>query len=446
MKVEKSERVLILGGGLAGLAAACELADCFCVILIEQKPYLGGRASSFYHKRIGEEIDIGQHVFMRCCSHYIEFLRKLNLLDEVTIQPKLKVKLIKDGRVGVIKGSLLPGPFYLLPSFLKYPFLPLKDKLRVFLGMWAIKLTDRNQEGLTKISFYDWLIKHHQNEKMVEFWDFFVLPTLNDRVRGVSAQMGLMVLQEAFLKAHGADIGYPTSGLSKLISNAVVGYLTQRGGQVLLGSRAKSLLIEGRQVKGVRLSNGRVLDAEIFVSALSVNDLLRILPEEFKGLFAQACNLKWNPILNLHIWFDRPVMDSDFIAFLNSPLQWVFNKTKILGSSGPGQYLCLSLSGAWEYMDMSPEEIFQKLVAELRELLGAKEAKVKKYLVTKQRRATISTAPGMERYRLSSHTLLENFFIAGDWTATGWPSTMEGAVRSGEAAAWEIKRLLSNAT
>lgn len=443
-EVGKKDRVLILGGGLAGIAAACELVDHgYKTMLIERRPYLGGRASSFFHKKIGEEIDIGQHLFMRCCSCYLEFLHKLNTLGEVAIQPKLEVEIrAQDGRVGLIKGSRLPGPLYLLPSFLTFPFLSLKETLRVLFAILVIMRTDRNGEALAEISFYDWLVAHRQSGRAIErFWNFVTLPTLNDYTKNVSAQIGLMVLQEAFLRAHRADLGYARAGLSKLISAAVIDYLVRRDGQVLLGRGAKSLVIENDRLKKAVISNGAILDGEIFIGAMPPNDLWRLLPKEWRAhpFFAQISKIKWNPIVNLHIWYDRPVLDLDFVAFLDSSVQWVFNKSKILGRPGPEQYLCLSLSSAWEYIDMSPGKIFRQLAAELERLFPrAQEAKIEKYLVTKQREATISVAPGMEQHRLPSRTPIKNLYLAGDWTDTEWPSTMEGAVRSGINCADEI--------
>jgi zeta-carotene desaturase len=222
-------------------------------------------------------------------------------------------------------------------------------------------------------------------------------------------------------------------GLSKLAARAA-DYIRDRGGRMLLGKGAKSLLIEGDRIRGVGLSDGRILNGDLFISALPPEVLSKMLPEGWRAhpFFVRATKLRWNPIVNLHLWFDRPVMEEDFVAFLDSPVQWVFNRNRILGRPGPGQYLCLSLSGAWELIDLPPERVLQKLLRELEQLFPhVGKAKLEKYLVTRQHRATISLAPGMEEHRLPPRTPIENLFLAGDWTDTGWPSTMEGAVRSG---------------
>ena len=425
--------IINLGGGLAGLAAAVELIDHgYDVTLIERRPYLGGRASSFFHKRVGEEVDIGQHVFMRCCSAYIDFLKKIGAWDMIKIQPRLSVEVrSREGKVGSIEGSALPGPLYLLPSFLRYPFLGRGEKLGALRTLAAALVTDRNR---TDKSFCDWLIEHHQSERMIaRFWDFLVLPTLNDHAGNASTKMGLMVLQEAFLKEHGADIGYARVGLSELAAKAA-DYLRRRGGAMLLGKGAESLLIEGDRVRGVGLSDGQILEGELFISALPPDAMLRVLPERWRSdpFFARGGKLGWNPIVNLYLWFDRPVLEEEFVAFLDSPIQWVFNRSKILGRPGPGQQLCLSQSGAWELIDLPPERVLQRLLRELEQLFPyVRKAKLEKYLVTKQRRATVFVSPEIEEHRLPHRTPIENLFLAGDWTDTGWPSTMEGAVRSG---------------
>lgn len=435
------EEVLVIGGGLAGLSAGCELADRgHKITLVERKPYLGGRACSFFHRGVGEEVDIGQHVFMRCCSAYLNFLERIGAEDLVCLQPRLSVVVRSpDGRMGQIRGSSLPGALSLLPSLLRSPFLRGREKLDIGRAMLQILRTDRRREELTTTTVDDWLGLTARGAPVRRFFDFLILPTLNDHPENVSASMGLMVLKEAFLKSHGADIGYPRVGLSQLAAEAAY-YIQERGGQVFLNRGAKSLLVEDGRLRGAELSDGQVLAVDFLISAIPPSALLKLLPREWREhpFFAQTEKLRWNPIVNLHLWLDRPVMDRDFIAFWDSPAQWIFNRSQISCRAGPGQHLSVSLSGAWRYIDMKPGQIFRLLLAELSQLLPRiPRAEVENYLVVKQREATISLAPGMEQYRLPHQTPLENLFLAGDWTDVGWPSTMEGAVRSGLACARE---------
>jgi len=440
----KPSSVLIIGGGLAGLSAACELADKgFQVTLIEQRPYLGGRASSFYYQEMEEEVDLGQHVFMRCCTHYLEFLHKLGVQHKIYLQPSFKVKVFKDKRMGIIASSHLPAPFHLLPSFLNFPFYSGKDKFFILYALLHVLFSNRATADAR--SFYHWLKKRYQSEEAIEgFWNFIIRPALNEGVHQASAELGLMVFQEAFLKAHGADIGYATVGLSKLLEEAIE-FIKRRGGEVLLGQRAKTLLLENDRVTGVALVPDQVLHGDLFLSALPPDALLQLLPEDWRlhPFFAPAAKLPWNPIVNIHIRYDRAVTEIDFAAFLGSSVQWIFNKSRILGRDAKEQYqyLCISLSDARQYIDMSREELLQLFSKELGELFPeARKARVLSFLVTKQRRATFSAAPEAQKYRLPHRTPIQNLWLAGDWTATGWPSTMEGAVRSGIACSQEILR------
>ena len=432
-------RVFILGGGLAGLAAGCRLADRgdYEPILIERRPYLGGRASSFLHKGLGEKVDLGQHVFLRCCSAYISFLKEIGAWEMVALQSRLSLKICgQDGRVGRLAGSLLPGPLYLFPSLLRLPLLSPRERL-LLLPALVGALTSSRRRDRVEGSFREWLERHGQGGTVERFWDFLILSTLNDHPERVSAAMGLMVLQEAFLNHHGADLGYPRVGLSRIAAKAG-DYILKRGGEIILGRGVERLDLLGSRVRSVRLSDGRVLHGEGFIAALPPEGLLRILPEEWRlhPFFSCVERIAWNPIVNLYLWLDRPVLEEDLLAFFDSPVQWVFNRSKILGHAGPGQELCLSLSGARGLIPLPPERLFQIVLEELERLLPeVRKARVEKHLVVKQPRATISLLPGMEAHRPPSMTPIENLFLAGDWTATGWPSTMEGAVRSGLEAA-----------
>ncbi|MFQ5852461.1 MAG: FAD-dependent oxidoreductase, partial [Candidatus Binatia bacterium] len=210
----------------------------------------------------------------------------------------------------------------------------------------------------------------------------------------------------------------------------------------------RSLDVSGNRVTGVTCYNGETLEADLYVSALPHDILLTtLLPENLREdpFFARVAGLGWAPIVNVHLWYDRPIVDFDFAAFLNSPIQWVFNRSRILGldedGDGDGQHLCISLSGAWDYIDLSKEELFERFAREFRVLFPeAREANVKDYLVVKQRHATCSAEPGAQRQRLPQRTPLENFYLAGDWTLTGWPATMESAVRSGVFCAEAIEQ------
>ena len=294
---------------------------------------------------------------------------------------------------------------------------------------------------LERESFYDWLRRSGQSERAIRnFWEIIIVPTLNDDARNVSAAMGFMIFQEGLLQGrHAAEVGYAQGGLSEIMGDAVERQLREQGANLLLGRTVKGVLADGtRSVTGVELADGERVEADWYVSALTADILMSVLPPALQELpqLAPAAGHTWSPIVDLHIWYDRPVADFDFAAFVESPVQWVFNKSRNQGLAGPEQYLCVSLSGAWEFWPLSKEELQSRFIPELARLLpAAAEAKLLRFLVVKEQKATFRCLPGTAGYRLPSETPLANLFLAGDWTDTGWPATMEGAVRSGMKAA-----------
>ena len=426
------------------MAAACDLADRgHPVVLMEKRPFLGGRAFSFPEPDTGQEIDNGQHVFLGCCTAYMDFLAKLGALHNTHIPPRLDVPVLGyGGRKGVLRSVNLPAPFHLAPSLLSYPYLSWSEKLRVLYGGLRIYMTKRRDgEGRPGgETFASWLKRHHQTDSAIDrFWNLIILPTLNDDISEVSADMGLMVFQESVLKSRAsAGIGYAKVGLSELVSEATKSYLSARGGEVLLGAGARAITVDDDKVCGVQTSNG-VVKGDWYISALPSYDLTAMLPSPLADgdFFSRAKGLSYSPIVDVHIWYDRPVMEEIFSGFVDSPLQWVFNKTSMRGDKGDsGQYLCISLSGAWQYADMPKQEIREMFLDEMKSVFPrARDAQVERLLIVKQPRATFRSVPGVEAHRLPSATPISNLFLAGEWVDTGWPGTMEGAVRSGLTAA-----------
>lgn len=284
---------------------------------------------------------------------------------------------------------------------------------------------------------------------MIEkFWDFLILPTLNAHAEEASAALGLMVLQEAFLKAHAADLGYARVGLSRIAARAAES-IRSHDGEVILNKGVIALQIEDGKAKGLKLSDGAELPVELVISAVPPAALLRFLPERYRreAFFAQLQHLRWNPIVNLYLWFDRPVMAEEVLALWEGTRAWVFDRSRILGQGREGTRVCVSLSGAQEFIPLEPKQILQRLLPELGAALPeVRKARIEKFLVIKQPEATLAPTPEMARYRPSPETPIENLFLAGDWTATGWPSTMEGAVRSGLAAATAARASLVRTT
>ena len=439
-----TKKVVVLGGGLAGLSAARRLLDHgFRTTLLEKRPFFGGRAYSFRDGRDGVEVDNGQHVFLGCCTHYVDLLRVVGALDRTHLPRRLRMEVVLSGKSGVLSGAPLLGRMHLLPSFIAYPHLGLKDKLLALYGLLRVKLADRfhRASALDNESFHSWLKRHRQTDRAIEnLWNLFILPALNDDVRDVSADMGLMVIQEALLKSPAdAAIGMSRVGLTSLNGDPAARYLEGRGAELITGKAVRSVVVKNGRVSGVELSNGESVRADAYVSALPFKVLLEVLPEEVAAapFLSGARQLRSSPIIGIHLWYDRPIMEQDFVAFLDSPVQWVFNKSLIQGTGGSkGQYVCISLSGAWRYVVASKDELTRTFAAEMAELFPrAREARLERSVVVKEPQATFRSAPGAAAHRPPQATPIPNLFLAGEWTDTGWPSTMEGAVRSGVFAA-----------
>jgi len=444
---------VVIGGGLAGISAACALVDqSVSVTLLEKRPFLGGRAFSFVDAETDQEVDNGQHVYLGCCTAYTKFLQRLGVSNRTVLQQRLRVPVVdKAGKVGVLSTApLLPAPFHLLPSFLTFPHLSMRDKLRVLSAIVRIHSLNRIQrrEELEALTFEEWLIKYGQSKRSCDvFWNLLTLPVLNDSVSDVSAYMGIMAFQEGFLRErNSANIGYSRVGLTELISDAAKNYITNRGGRVLSGHAATNVIVSNGNADGVDIGS-HVIPANAVVSAVPWDVLPTLLSPEVADnpFFTPANELEWSPIIGIHVWYDRQVMEEEFLATIDSPIQWVFNKSRIQRLSWPGQYLCISISGAWKHATMNKEQLRALFLAEMARLFPrASDAVVAQFIVVKQLSATFRCTPNSQAYRLPQRTTIGNLVLAGDWTQTGGPATMESAVRSGHLAAEEVIRVLDD--
>ena len=438
----RPETALVVGGGLAGIAAACDLADAGVrVTLVEKRPFLGGRAYSWTDEATGLEVDNGQHVFLGCCSEYIAFLRRLAVRSGTHLQKRLRVRVIdKVWGESELRAAALPAPLHLLPSLLRFKPLSPAEKVLAAYAFTQIKSLDRAAHPeLDSISLEEWLRARRQSKHAIRsLWNLVIQPTMNDDISRVSADLGLMVFQEGFLRSKtGANVGWAKMGLSRLIEDAARRYIESRGGEVRPGTGLDGLEVEDGAVARAFV-DGAERHQDVCVLALPPADLLDALPPAVRSdrFFSRAGRLATSPIVNVHMWYDRPVWDGDFAAFLNTPLQWAFNKSRLWGQRSNGQYIDISLSGAHEFVDRSASEIVDMFRKEMAALFpAARGAELTRALVVKQRDATFAAAAGTASLRPSQRTPIANLFLAGDWTDTGWPATMEGAVRSGYRAA-----------
>jgi squalene-associated FAD-dependent desaturase len=443
--------VVVVGGGLAGIAAACDLADAgLPVTLVEARPRLGGKTWSFRDEQTGMIVDNGQHVFLGCCTAYLRFLRRLGIDKATRLQPRLRVPIVtaEHGRATLEAAPLLPAPLHLLPSFLCLPMLSWREKLNAARTLAAIALAGtRGRVACDHLSFADWLRQRGESENAITYlWNLITLPTLNEDCERASAGLAMMVFQEGLLRhAGGGRIGYATVGLSDLLCDAAARYLLERGATLKLGRRAVALEMDDERLAGARLVDGEVLPADQVVLALPHYALAGMAPAACRShpFFARAAQLGISPIVGVNLWLDRVVTREPLAAVIGrDETYWVFDKGALLGLHlAAGQYLTVSISGAQRWLDQSREQIIAQVRRDLEAAFPAlRAAQISHALVIKERQATFAATPGSLAQRLPTETPVRGLYLAGAWTDTGWPATMEGAVRSGHAAAQAILR------
>jgi squalene-associated FAD-dependent desaturase len=530
--------VAIAGGGLAGLAAACALADSgFRITLFERRPYLGGRASSYEHPGTGEVVDNCQHVLFRVCTNLVEFYRRIGVEDKIRWYDEMTF-LEPGGRSTVMRASSLPAPLHTAPSFLAFPFLGNKDKLVISRAIAALVFKPQPDTGQ---SFLDWCNRHDQTDNAIErFWKPILVSALSEDLDLISISYAAQVVRESMKSPEARHMGVPSIPLTDLYNRAG-DYIRARGGQIRFRTSLETFSSDSSEVH-IRTA-GREEPFDYLVLALPFDGLERVLPEtpEAAPLRANLNHFESSPITGIHLWFDRQISTLDHAVLLNRTIQWMFHKSRLLeernlkgtnygdeanhqgreghdfssavgqgreghdsshavgqgreghdfsravgqgreghdfsravgqgreghdfsravgqereghdfsravggstegGASAPGgSYIELVVSASKSLIDKSRPEIVELALKEVREFFPeAREANLLKSAVIKEVHATYSPRPGIDAYRPPQSTTWPRVFLAGDWTATGWPATMEGAVRSGYLAAEALTR------
>src|SRR5579884_976792 len=429
-------RIAVIGGGLAGITAALDCAIAGAeVTLLESRGRLGGAAYSF--TRDGLAVDNGQHVFLRCCTAYRALLDQLDARELVTLQPRLRIPVLAPGgRRAVLERSQAPAPLHLAGSLMRYSLLTKSERLAVVRAMAALRKIDRDDPAQDARAFGEWLAEHGQSEDAIAaIWELIARPTVNLTVDRASLAQAAQVFQEGLLTdAAAADVGYARVPLSEIHDRAARRKLGQTGVHVQLRRGASTVTAVGRGFR-VEISGGPTVAADVVIIAVPP-DRARSLVPSGAGIDPRALlALGRSPIVNLHVLYDRPVLDEPFAAGVFSPVQWIFDRTATSGADH-GQYLAVSLSAADEELSTSVDQLRERYLPALAELLGH-DARVERFFVTREHSATFVAAPGARMLRPPARTALPGLVLAGSWTDTGWPATMEGAVRSGHAAAEE---------
>ncbi len=444
--------VVVIGGGVSGLTAAVDLASHgLSVLLVEQKQHCGGRTYSFIHQETGDEVDNGQHLMMGCYHSTLKYLSTIGTLSHVAIQKRLSV-VFRHSKRGVfyLRAALLPPPLDVLFGLLKIKSLSVAQRLSLLrVGAALLFAHPDTDEKLQALTVSEWLDQLHQPPQNKEYlWNIIAIGTLNDSPEIVSAALFAKVVRSAFLgKGKDSSMVIPTKGLSTLLVDGAIEFLRARDNRVLMNTAVERVAIEKGRVKEVVLSSGESIVPKAVVCAVPYFDIPKIFGDEAVHTLPElqcAAGFVSSAIVTIHLWFDRPFMEEEFVALLDSPIHWVFNKSKIVRKKAGGlSYLSLVISGASNFIETEKEEMVTLAVEELRKFYPESAgAHLVHSLVIKEKRATFSPRVGTDRARPGHATSLKNLFLAGDWTDTKLPATIEGEVQSGYACSELVRKML----
>ncbi|MEU8244688.1 hydroxysqualene dehydroxylase HpnE [Nonomuraea sp. NPDC048916] len=431
--------VAIVGGGLAGIAAAVALGEAgHAVTLYEARPRLGGATHSF--ERDGLVVDNGQHVFLRCCTAYRGLLDRLGVAGRVRLQDRFDIRVLTPGgRAGRLRRAALPGPFQLMPALATYSLLGPADRLRVIRGSFALARLDPADPALDRIDLASWLAAHGQRDAARKaLWELFAMAALNVGVEDAALGPAVKVFKTALLgRADAADLGIPAAPLGELHGTAAQDAIKRHGGEVRLSAKVTAI-----EPGPMIVVDGDGIPVSAVIVATPHEQAARLVPVEAAPGRDRWHGLAASPIVNVHAVYDRPVTGLPFAAAVDSSVQWVFDKTRVAGLTR-GQYLTISVSAADRWIDVPTAKIRAEFVPAIQRLFPeARWARLTDFFVTRERRATFRQGPGSGALRPPAATRWPGLYLAGAWTDTGWPDTMEGAVRSGLNAAGLVRRHL----
>src|SRR5579862_1207570 len=483
--------VAVAGGGLAGLAAACALSNIgFRVTLFEKRPFLGGRASSYKHPGTGEVVDNCQHVLFRVCTNLVEFYERIGVADQIRWYDEMTF-IEPGGRMSRMHSSFLPAPLHTAPSFFNFSFLDIADKIAIARALTPLTLTAQPDNGET---FAAWLNRHGQTKAAIErFWKPILISALSEELDRISVSAAAQVVRESMKSPEARQMGVPALPLTDLYNRAgdyirahggvihlrqpIEGFSAANSGvQVNLRNQAEAQNDDGADApSSSRLVLGN-RDFDFLILALPFDALEKVLPQasESAAVREQISHFENSPITGIHLWFDRQISDLDHAVLLDRTIQWMFHKSRLqpmrrrgatangrppsvreghdlsrgdttgVGETAfvpEGSYVELVVSSSKALIEKSRNEIVDLALAEVREFFpAARDANLVKATVIKEVNATYSPRPGIDAHRPGPTTVWPRVFLAGDWTATGWPATMEGAVRSGYLAAEALAR------
>jgi squalene-associated FAD-dependent desaturase len=435
------KKVIIIGAGVSGITAAIHLIkNNFHVILLEAKEKPGGRLNSLTDFKTGDVIDNGQHLLMGAYHNFLGILKELDTDYQLFIQNNLHIPFYGN-KIYDELSSDLQGKIGLIFAFLKLKYLSKKSKYLLIKLIFKIAISKIYVDNITCEQF---LKEHKQNNEIINFfWEPLILATLNSSIEKAPASLLITVLKKAFLsESQNSKMIIPKVGLSDLVA-PIVKYLQDNNSEYIGNSKVKSFIINEGICNGVLLNDGTEINADYVISTVQPYELQKFVTdicEEYKFMLSLY---KYSSIISVYLWFDNDIFDFEFAGIINSKLHWIFNKRRITGISNieyPG-FITLVISAANELIKLSSNEIKEMCMNELTIVFPELEKlQLLHFRVIKEKMATFETNPDIEIMRLPNITPIKNLFIAGDWTDTKLPATIEGASLSGKTAAKLIIR------
>jgi squalene-associated FAD-dependent desaturase len=442
--------VVIVGGGLSGLSAGVSLtARGIPVLVYEQKPHLGGRAYSFVDSTTGETVDNGQHLLIRGYAATMQLLEAIGTRRLLTVQP-VPALVFHHPQKGFRTFRLpsVPSPFHMLAGVLGSDLFGLADRVRLLRAGAAMRRCrgGKAEEEISRLTVAEWLSSEGQTEEAVRsFWEPLAVSIMNEHVASASALLFVRSLRTAFLEDRAnASLAIPSVGLSDLYANPARDLILREGGGVHCSTRVARVDVAEGSATGVTLQDGSFVGASAVILALPPAEARAVLPEPLasQGFLASIAATSFSPIVSVHLWFRHEVMSRDVVGLIGRTVQWVFNRRRLAGGGPEGGHISATISAAHEIVGKTQDEIVGIVMHDLRSAFGQEMPDPWHTLVIREKKATFSATPAVESLRPDQRTPLKNLFLAGDWTATGYPATIEGAVISGERCAMLAARML----
>jgi len=448
--------VVVVGGGVSGLAAAVQLSSRrIPVLLLEQRAYLGGRAYSFVDDTTGTVIDNGQHVLIAGYAHTMAYLDDIGTRDRIAVQDVPELVFHHPARgLCTFRLPRFPSPLHLAAGIMATDLFAAGDKVRVVRAGLALRRGNGAERGRDDsggngaMTVGEWLDAHGQSaETKRSFWEPLAVAVMNEHIGVASAAVFLNAVRTAFLgNPRGAALAVPTVGLSDLLVEPARARIERQGGSVRTGADVVDVMLDGGRARSVALRGGERIACAALVLALPSYRLPGLLPVSLRdrGPLAGAASIPLSPIVSIHLWFESDFMPQRVLGVIGRHIQWVFNRRKICREGGGGGHLSVVISAGRSLVDLANEELVQIALDDLVSVFGSAVGVPVHEVVIREKRATFSCTPAAERLRPGAETPVPNLVLAGDWTATGYPATIEGAIISGNRAADLVQRFLDS--